>query len=179
MQDTDTQKDEAPREELDVPAKRLAVARKMTGWTRFIAGVPAVGLFISAVVMAVATFIEMVGRTIEAIVEEGSVVHLATEYIEYADMFLLAVVLYIMALGLFTLFVTDKIPLPTWLEFHDFDDLKERLVSVLCVMLGVTFLGVVMEGKMDLDLLWMGLAISVVIAALTLFVRLVIKGDHH
>lgn len=153
-----------------------AVARKITGWTRFVAGVPAIGLFICSVVMAVATFVDMIGETIACVTEGAPLTTLATDYIEFADIFLLAVVLYIMALGLFTLFVTDKVPLPEWLEFHDFDDLKERLVSVLCVMLGVTFLGIVMKGQSGLDLLWLGLSMATVIVALTLFVRLIIKG---
>lgn len=96
--------------------KSLKTARKLTGWTRFIAGVPAIGLFIAAVVLAVTTFIEMIEVTLGFLEGGESVIDLATEYIEFADIFLLAVVLYIMALGLFTLFVSDKIPCPNGLS---------------------------------------------------------------
>lgn len=164
------EKKESNREKAEV------AAGKVTGWTRFIAGVPAVGLFLCALVLAVYTFIEMILITIEVITENGGFLELATEYVEFADMFLLAVALYIMALGLFTLFVTDKVPLPDWLTFHDFDDLKERLVSVICVMLGVYFLGVVMKGAETINLVFLAVAVSITIIALTLFVKLVIKS---
>ena len=143
--------------------------RRTTGYTRLIATVPAVGFFIAALVLAVGTFVSVIEGKIE-------VMQLAIDFVEFADLFLLAVVLYILALGLITLFVTDKIALPRWLTFHDFDDLKERLVSVISVMLGVYFLGYVLNGARGLDILWMGLGCGVVIAALTLFVKLVIKG---
>ncbi len=165
----------ALQEHLERRQKHQTTARKITGWTRFIAGLPAVGLFLSAIVMAVVTFLNMIEKTFEFIIEAGSPLTLATEYIEYADIFLLAVVLYIMALGLFTLFVTDKIPLPGWLKFNDFDDLKERLVSVICVMLGVSFLGSVMQGASGIDLLWLSIATAVVVLAMTIFVKFVIK----
>ncbi|MCH3968760.1 MAG: YqhA family protein [Atopobiaceae bacterium] len=159
----------------DPEAKK--VARKVAGWTRFIAGVPAVGLFICAVVLAVETFLDVMVSTIEVVAEAEGPVVLATEYVEYADLFLLAVALYILSLGMFTLFVTDKVPLPSWLEFHDFDDLKERLIAVIVVMLAVYFLGLVLKGEPVQDLLVLGLAIGVIIFALTFFVKFVFKAE--
>ena len=150
--------------------------RRTTGYTRLIATVPAVGFFIAALVLAVGTFVSVIEAGLEFIEGKIEVMQLAIDFVEFADLFLLAVVLYILALGLITLFVTDKIALPRWLTFHDFDDLKERLVSVISVMLGVYFLGSVLNGARGLDILWMGLGCGVVIAALTLFVKLVIKG---
>lgn len=44
-------------------------------------------------------------------------------------------------------------------------------------MLGVSFLGVVLEGASGIDLLWLGIATAVVVAAMTLFVKMVIKGS--
>lgn len=155
---------------------RRAMGRRITGQTRLIAAVPALGFFISALVLAIGTFVRVCEMVIEFAELKIDVMQLSIELVEYADLFLLAVVLYILALGLITLFVTDKIPLPHWLTFHDFDDLKERLVSVISVMLGVYFLGCVLNGERGLDVLWLGLSCAVVIAALTLFVKLVIKG---
>lgn len=162
----------------EVELRAARAVHKLTSWTRFIAGVPAFGLFVCSVVLAVVTLYDALLATVEAFQESVPLLELATEYIEYADIFLLAVVLYIMALGLFTLFVSDRILLPSWLEFHDFDDLKERLVSVICVMLGVYFLGVVLQGGRGLDLVWLGIGIATVVLAMTVFVHLVIKGRH-
>jgi uncharacterized membrane protein YqhA len=146
-------------------------ARRVTSSSRFIAAVPAVGLFICAVALSIATFVdvcEMVGKLIDGSIDLSNV---AIECVEYADLFLLAVALYILSLGLVCLFVTDKLVLPFWLEFHDFDDLKERLASVICIMLGVYFLGYILEGHSGLDVLWLGLGSAIVIVALGFFVR--------
>ena len=117
--------------------------------------------------------------SIEFVMGHGDVSSLAIEFVEYADLFLLSVVLYILALGLVSLFVTDQIPLPKWLAFHDFDDLKERLVSVIGAMLGVYFLGYVLKGASGVDALLLGLAVAVVVVALSFFVRNVLmKGGN-
>lgn len=143
------------------------------GNMRLIVALPALGLFISALVLAIATLIEVVVTMVGYIQGEMSAFELATAYIKQADMFLLAVVLEILSLGLVSLFLTDNLNLPRWLTFGDIDDLKERLVSVICVMLGVYFLGYVFEGATGLDVVWMGLGCAVVIIALAFFVKFV------
>ncbi|MBO4365571.1 MAG: YqhA family protein [Eggerthellaceae bacterium] len=154
-------------------------ARKTTAYTRYIAIVPAIGFFISAIVLSLGTLLGVVKASADFATHPAHVHDLAINLVECADLFLLSVVLYMLALGLISLFVTDRLPLPTWLSFHDFDDLKERLVSVIGAMMGVFFLGYVLDGATGLDVLWMGLAIAVVLAALSFFVRNVLmKGGH-
>ncbi|WP_283171591.1 YqhA family protein [Curtanaerobium respiraculi] len=170
------------RESNERVASRL---RMITGWTRAIAAIPALGLFFASLAISINALVAVISTTLtfatgSAVYSatEGADVHsllnLAIEYVEYTDMFLLAVALYIMALGLVCLFISDKIPLPGWLGFHDFDDLKERLVSVICVMMGVYFLGQVLQGSTGTDLLMLAAGIGIVIISLTLFVRHVI-----
>ena len=93
------------------------------------------------------------------------------EYIEYADFFLLSIVLYIMSIGLYSLFIDDKIEMPSWLEIHTLDDLKEKLVSVIVVVMGVFFLGRLIHGADSLDLLCMGGGIGAVVLSMAYFVR--------
>lgn len=158
----------------------LYTMQQIPGWTRIIALIPAFGLFISSISLSIRTVIDVIRTIRAAAFEHLDLIDLATKLIENADVFLLAVVLYIMALGLFTLFVSKKTPLPSWLRFNDFDDLKERLVSVICVMMGVHFLGVVLHGDTSINLLWLGLSSAIVILAMTVFVRLVIfQPQHH
>ena len=157
---------------------RAAVAaRRTTAYTRFIAAVPASGFFLAAIVLSVGTFVNVVGACLEYIAGHVAIYDLSIEFVECADLFLLAVVLYLLGLGLVSLFITDRLPLPSWLSFHDFDDLKERLVSVIGAMLSVFFLGYVLKGATGLDVLWMGLAIAVVVLALSFFVlNVLMKG---
>jgi uncharacterized membrane protein YqhA len=150
--------------------------RGITGQLRLVAVIPALGFFFCSVVLAVATMIAVVNSTIEYSVGHFGIMELATEYVEFADIFLLAVVLNMLSLGIISLFITDKISLPGWLQFNDLDDLKERLVSVIGVMLGVYFLGYVFQGATGLDVLWMGLGCAIVTVSLAFFVRNVFKG---
>jgi len=90
-------------------------------------------------------------------------------FIELTDLFLLATVLYVIAIGLFELFVDDRLDLPNWLEIHDLNDLKEKLIGVLIVVMGVLFLGQVVTWDGERDLLGYGAGIALVIAALTYF----------
>lgn len=59
----------------------------------------------------------------------------AVGLIEAVDVFLIAIALYIISLGLYVLFVDDRLPLPRWLEIQDLDDLKGHLVSVVIAVL--------------------------------------------
>lgn len=90
-------------------------------------------------------------------------------FIELTDLFLLATVLYVIAIGLFELFVDDRLDLPNWLEIHDLNDLKEKLIGVIIVVMGVLFLGQVVTWDGQRDLLGYGVGIALVIAALTWF----------
>jgi uncharacterized membrane protein YqhA len=158
--------------------RSVKVARDTTAATRFIAAVPALGFFVASIVLAVGTLLAVFHVSLEFLAGGIDVKTLAIEFVEYADVFLLSVVLYILALGLVSLFITDQLALPSWLTFRNFDDLKERLVSVIGAMLGVYFLGYVLKGATGIDVLWIGLAVAIVILALTLFVRNVLmRGD--
>jgi uncharacterized membrane protein YqhA len=95
--------------------------------------------------------------------------------IELVDLFLLATVLFVIAIGLYELFIDDNLLLPSWLEIHTLDDLKDKLIGVVIVVLGVLFLGQVISWDGQRDLLGFGAAIALVVAALTYFLGQKIK----
>lgn len=132
---------------------------------------PVLGLFVGATTLFIVASVEsiaVVSHTISAEVSEKEAV---LAFIELADVYLLATVLYIMSLGLFELFIDDQLPLPAWLEIHTLDDLKEKLVGVVIVVLAVTFLGQALKATDPLAIAYQGLGIAVVIAALSYFLR--------
>jgi uncharacterized membrane protein YqhA len=94
---------------------------------------------------------------------------LLVQFIEIVDIFLLATVLYIIAVGLYELFIDDNIPVPRWLAIHDLDDLKDKLVGVVIVVIAVGFLGQFVSWDEQTNLLIPGGAAAVVIASLTYF----------
>lgn len=102
---------------------------------------------------------------------------LVLSVIELVDMFLLATALYVIAAGLYELFVDESVPLPSWLAIHDLDDLKDKLIKIVIVVLGVLFLGQVISWDGQRDLLGYGVAIALVIAALTYFLSQKPKKD--
>lgn len=96
---------------------------------------------------------------------------LLLSFIEIVDIFLLATVLYIIALGLYELFIDDTVPVPRWLEIHTLDDLKDKLIGVVVVVLGVGFLGQFVSWDGQTNLLVSGGGAALVIAALTWFLN--------
>jgi uncharacterized membrane protein YqhA len=98
---------------------------------------------------------------------------LSIEFIELIDVFLIGVILLIVALGLYQLFIDEKSTLPSWLKIRNLDELKHRVIGVICVVLGVNFLSRVAEWTGGKDILYLGAAIGIVLAALVLLLRAV------
>lgn len=97
---------------------------------------------------------------------------LALACIELIDAFLLGTAFYIVALGLYELFLNRHIDTPNWLHVHSLDDLKTRLLAVTILVLSVFFLEQVINWDRKSDILALGIAEALVIAAITLAIRL-------
>ena len=98
--------------------------------------------------------------------------------IETIDLFLLGTVFYIIALGLYELFIDDSLELPHWLVISSLDDLKGKLISGIVVVMTVYFLGALVNGDGQTDLLRISAAIALIIAALTFFQWVNVKSGH-
>ncbi len=154
----------------------VARAHRVAGQTRFIAAIPCVGLFIAAIALTISTLISTALVTIEVAQGHVDMHDMLVDYIEYADFFLLAIVLYIMSIGLYSLFIDQDIEMPAWLKINTLDDLKELLVGVIGVVMAVYFLSRLIHGTEPLDLLFIGLSTAAVIVALAYFVKHVISS---
>lgn len=143
--------------------------------TRFLMIIPVVGSFLAATALLVYGGIET-AQVIQNTLAAGEVSRtgaktLAIEFIEIIDLFLLGTVFYIIAFGLYELFIEADIGLPDWLEIRTLDDLKNKLVKVVIVVLGVLFLGHVVSWDGNEDVLFLGAGIAFVVAALTWFLK--------
>jgi len=117
-------------------------------------------------------------RSVTSVVEDP---HLTSHNLGYllllTDLFLVGATLMIAAFGLYSLFITGTetgglaLRLPHWLRMHDLNDLKARVISMIILVAGVAFVDVAVESKDDLDTLYLGGAVALVIAALTAFLR--------
>jgi uncharacterized membrane protein YqhA len=92
-------------------------------------------------------------------------------FLQVADLFLFATVLYVIAVGLYELFVDDRVPVPAWLEIHDLDGLKDKLLGVVVLILAVLFLAQAVNWDGGTNLLAYGASTALVIAALTFFLN--------
>jgi uncharacterized membrane protein YqhA len=141
--------------------------------TRYITVIPVVCIFLAATALlifgATSTTMSIVEVITAGKFDSKVGKTLLLHSIENVDMFLLGTVLYVIAVGLYELFIDDTLDLPKWLVIHDLDDLKDKLIGVVIVVLGVLFLGQVISWDGQRDLLNPGAAIALVIAALAYF----------
>ena len=142
----------------------------MVASSRFFVLIATLSLFLAFMAVMVSTIIVTVLTILHAMTPATLTQNeMIGKLIKQADYALLATVLYVLALGLYSLFVDDRIPMPRWLRIHDLGQLKELLAGVVVVAIAVIFLGQALTWDGTSDLLAPGLASAAVIAALALF----------
>jgi len=133
-----------------------------------------IAVMMSTIIVTLTTILHAMGFHYEGMTQNEMIGKL----IKQADYALLATVLYVLALGLYSLFVDDRVPMPTWLSIHDLGQLKELLAGVVVVAIAVIFLGQALTWDGTSDLLAPGLASAAVIAALALFLWQAARERH-
>ncbi len=92
------------------------------------------------------------------------------------DTFLVGATLMVSAFGFYELFIVrapgNQYRLPRWLRMHDLEDLKARVVSMLVLVVAITFVDRTVESHDEQEVLFLGLGISIIIVALTVFLWL-------
>ncbi len=147
----------------------LRYVKQMVSWSRYVIIVAVVAMFAAFVALMVSVAVVMVSTVVDAVTGGLSQKELVSAMVQEADTALLATVLYVVALGLFSLFVDDTIPMPSWLRIVTLADLKELLASVVIVVLAVLFLGLALTWDGSDNLLVPGLSIAAVILSLAVF----------
>jgi len=92
-----------------------------------------------------------------------------SQFIRIIDIFLVATVFYIIALGFYELFIA-KAPLPGWLKIIDLDDLKNKLLGLVIIALAVVLLGEALTWDGSANILSFGIAIAAGIAAISAYI---------
>jgi len=90
---------------------------------------------------------------------------------EILEINLIAVILFISAIGLYLLFWKD-IRVPAWLAVNDVNQLKEKLVGIVITVMGVTFLEHILEWVDPKGTLMFGVAIALMIATLVFYIKI-------
>lgn len=149
---------------------------RLLAMSRYSIGIAVVGTFVGATALLVYGVVEThaLVRTVLAIWLPAAAN--STESppllaaITAVDGFLVAVVLYFIAAGLYQLSF-HPLPLPEWLKVHDLAELEDKLAQVVVVVLGIAFLGQAVTWDGQRDLLGFGVATALVIGALSFHLR--------
>ena len=149
--------------------------RKILAGSRYLIVIAVIGSFLASIGALVYGGLTVVSIMFEsfshAIFTIDGAKHLELESIEIIDLFLLGTVLYIVALGLYQLFIDESLPTPKWLMITSLDDLKARLLGVVVVLLAVTFLGEEVTWNGSINIVALGIAVGLVLFALGFILR--------
>lgn len=155
-----------------VPTREAHGVIRLFSSSRYFAAFAVLGTFLAAVTLYVygtLVVFQLIWSTIaEYRISVAGVKHLQVVFIEMTDVFLLGTVLFIVAFGLYQLFIQPDLPVPSWLKIQNLDQLTERLIEVVGVLLSVTFLAFAVERVGEATLVEFGASVAVVIAALSL-----------
>jgi len=88
--------------------------------------------------------------------------------IQLVDVFLISIALVIFAVSIYELFI-GELELPEWMIAHNLHDLKARLSSLAILVMAMKFVEKVFEGQAAQQILYLGIAIAMVSAALIAF----------
>jgi uncharacterized membrane protein YqhA len=147
--------------------------RRILASSRYIMIVPVIATFLGSVALilyeTVVLFLTTASVLQDRSLSPKSVKIFAVGIVEAVDVFLIAIAVYIISIGLYSLFVDDKLPLPKWLEIDNLEDLKANLVSVVIAVLAVLFLREAVAWDGVRNIAAFGGALALVVAALAFF----------
>ena len=142
--------------------------------TRYVVGLAVIGIIIGSTVLM---FLGVLGVLIAAYTSlrqagVGILEELRIALIEATDLFLVSTTLYVIAAGLFQLFVSpnSRRYFPAWLQVEGLNDLEDRMIGMVVAVTCVVFLTLLLEWHGQFDILAAGVGIGAVIAAASLFV---------
>jgi uncharacterized membrane protein YqhA len=150
----------------------MAVFRNILTGSRFLILISVFGTLIGSIIVLGYSAATVIGVLITIIFQHqfstNEVKIVAASSVELIDLFLLSTILYIVSLGLYKLFIDGMLPLPNWLVITDLNDLKERILGVIMVLLAITFLGYLVEWHFgDYSIVAVGIAVALVLFAIS------------
>lgn len=144
--------------------------QRIISGSRYIIIIAVIGSFLASVAVLVYGGVRSLGIIFEVFTHstftDNGAKYLSIESIELIDLFFLGTVMYIIALSLYELFINEHLSMPSWLLVTNLDDLKDKLLGVIVVLLAVTFLANVVTWNGNVNILELGIGDGVVLFAL-------------
>lgn len=142
--------------------------------TRYIVGLAVIGIMVGSTVLMLLGVIGVLIAAYRSLagVSTGVLEELRIALIEATDLFLVSTTLYVIAAGLFQLFVSPKSRryFPPWLRVDGLHTLEDRMIGMVVAVSCVVFLTLLLEWHGQFDIMAAGVGIGAVIAAAALFV---------
>jgi uncharacterized membrane protein YqhA len=163
--------------------RRPLLITRMFSMTRYIMTLAVVAVFAGATVLLIQGIVAMVRAVLHEFgagaVPGGNSVSLRVAVIEGVDVILVATVLFVIAFGLYQLFVDSALrsSLPPWLRIHAIGSLEVRMSGMVITVLAIIALTQALEPDQETSGRSIGFQIAAVIAALSLF--LYQESRHH
>ncbi len=150
--------------------------------TRYIVLLPVIGLFLAGAYLFLTGGVGLLFFLFDALVRHGFSPHAEPEHtviiMEFVEQFLTGTVLYIVAVGLYGLFIR-QLNVPEWLRIESLDELKHTVIGVVVAVLAVKFMGVVVEWDDTNRPLEIGAAIGLVTTGLGIYMGLYGRHGAH
>ena len=127
---------------LPEPSAAELLVQRILSSSRYFMLLAVVGSFLSACGALIFAWLTGIGLFVqEAQLRQFDlygIKRVSVELISLVDLFLIGTVLYIISVGIYQLFISPSLKMPNWLNIDDLDDLKERLLSTVSVLLSVS-----------------------------------------
>jgi uncharacterized membrane protein YqhA len=137
--------------------------------TRYAVLIPAIASILGALLLMFQGSVEMV-RVVIDVLSNGTKLKLTTvEILTAVDGILLGTVLLVIGYGLYELFIDDNLEVPPWLEVHDLDDLKSKLIGVIVAIIAVIFVGIFVDTNRADDVIAYGVGAGALVVGLAFF----------
>ena len=121
--------------------------------------------------------IEMVIVVYQSVTTDTYLTDTIVDVLTAVDAILLGTVLLVIGYGLYELFIDTEIKVPAWLQVHDLDDLKSKLIGVVVAIIAVVFVGVFVDSNRADEVLSYGLGAGALVAGLAIFAIATHKSD--
>jgi uncharacterized membrane protein YqhA len=137
--------------------------------TRYIAVIPSIAAILGAILLMVQGSVAMVQVIIDVITDGTKLKITIVEVLTAVDAILLGTVLLVIGYGLYELFIDEDLEVPVWLQVHDLDDLKSKLIGVVVAIISVIFVGVYVDANRASDVIAYGVGAGALVVGLAIF----------
>jgi uncharacterized membrane protein YqhA len=147
----------------------LRSMNRVIAFTRYAVFIPAIASILGALLLMVKGSVEMVRTIIDATLNGTKLKLTIVEVLTAVDAILLGTVLLVIGYGLYELFIDEDLEVPVWLQVHDLDDLKSKLIGVVVALIAVIFVGVFVDIDRAADVISFGVGAGALVTGLALF----------